>query len=52
MVSPSLVRAAGWVPQSNRGKVQEQEDKGDCDAFDEAEPEWASQCKERHKRFG
>ena len=52
VVSPSLVRAAGWVPQSNRGKVQEQEDKGDCDTFDEAEPEWASQYKERHKRFG
>jgi hypothetical protein len=40
------------VPQLSHGKVQQEEDNGDGDAFDEAEPEWAGQHKERHKRFG
>jgi len=40
------------VPQLNHGKVQQEKDKGDGDAFDEAEAERTGQHKERHKRFG
>lgn len=48
----SSVGAVDRVPQARHGEVQEQEDKSDCDCFDEAQSEWACQHQERQERFG
>lgn len=41
-VRPSSIGPVARVPQAHHGKVQEQEDKSDCETFDKAKaPEWA-----------